>query len=112
MPVISCPCCGNAQPLLNADLITEVLALPKMEARILAALWAGDGQPVATETMYRAMRPDADQRADEPTKQYNAFKVCLFKLRRALEGTQVRIENVGYAQGYRLVINNMQANAA
>jgi hypothetical protein len=39
-----------------------------------------------------------------PTKMYLAFKVALCHLREKLAGSGIGIENVGYRQGYRLVL--------
>jgi hypothetical protein len=39
-----------------------------------------------------------------PTRMYADFKVALCHLRKRLEGAGISIENVGYRQGYRLVI--------
>lgn len=110
MPVL-CSCCSNTADDLNADLISETLALPRQCEVILKAIWSGHGQPVEIDAIYKRMYLDADDRP-EPAAMYNAFKVSLFKLRRALKGTGVVIVNHGYARGYRLVLHAMRADAA
>lgn len=59
------------------------------------------------DQIMRAMfNPDEDGPADR----YLAFKVALCHLRKRLRGTGFRIENAGYACGYRLV-RDRQTNA-
>lgn len=96
---VNCPCCRRP-----ADLRPEALAFAigatGLEARVLAAVWRGKGQPVHHAQIIRAMYDPDDE---GPADRYLAFKVALCHLRKRLRGTSYSIENIHYDYGYRLV---------
>jgi len=96
--VISCPCCHR--PSHDPDVVAVGLAIgaTRLERRLLEAVWRGKGAPVSTAVMIGAMYRDGDMPSDPAT----GFKVTLCHLRKKLRGTGYKIENVAYAQGYRL----------
>lgn len=101
---VNCPCCRRP-----ADLRPEALAFAigatGLEARVLAAVWRGKGQPVHHTQIIRAMYDPDDE---GPADRYLAFKVALCHLRKRLRGTGYAIENVHYDYGYRLVTSQDQ----
>jgi hypothetical protein len=51
------------------------------------------------------MYADDPDGGPSPSKMYAAFKVALSRLRAKIQGSGAGIENCGYGQGYRLVLN-------
>lgn len=105
---IGCPMCGQIVNAPSVEMIIEHFKIPKMEARVLTAIWEGNGKPVSAQKIFDAMYEDDINGGPADGTMYNAFKVCLFKLRRRLEGIGISIVNSGYGRGYRLVIGEMK----
>lgn len=101
---IDCPMCGQIVNAPSVEMIIEHFKIPKMEARVLTAIWEGEGKPVLAQKIFDAMYEDDIDGGPADGTMYNAFKLCLFKLRRRLEGIGIVIVNAGYGRGYRLVI--------
>lgn len=95
---IPCPCCSQAVSEPTAEMVVDHLRIPPLQARILAAVWKGKGHPVPTEAIIAAM----DRAIDVKAHTYDDFKFSLCHLRKRLKLVGIAIENVGYAQGYRL----------
>ncbi len=101
---IACMCCGRQVDVPALDIIIDHYGVPPAEARILEAVWRGKGHPVQTERIFDAMYADDPDGGPSPGRMYAAFKFGLHRLRCRLAGSGVNIENVGYRQGYRLVL--------
>ena len=101
---INCPCCRQLVAVPSLDIVVDRYHVPPMEARILGAVWRGKGLPVQTERIFDAMYVDDPDGGPSPTRMYAAFKVALCHLRARLEGSGIGVENVGYRQGYRLLM--------
>jgi len=114
---ISCPCCKRLVDVPSLEIIIDHYRVPRMEARILTAIWRGKGLPVQAERIFDAMYADDPDGGPSPTRMYTAFKVALCHLRVRLNGRDpnepekviressgITIENVGYRRGYRLVM--------
>lgn len=110
-PRSACPCCGSEISIPTLDLIIKSYGISEFEARILGAIWRGRGGAVATERIFDAMYADDPDGGPSPQKMYDAFKFGLHRLRGRLEGSGVSIENVGYRQGYRLVMKGARRAA-
>lgn len=102
---IACPCCRRPVNVPSLDIVIDHFGVPPAEARILRAIWRGNGRPVQTERVFDAMYVDDPDGGPSPNKMYSAFKVSLCHLRQRLNGSGITIVNVGYRQGYRLVIS-------
>ncbi|WP_197077510.1 HNH endonuclease [Hyphomicrobium sp. 99] len=101
----SCPCCEQSVPQPTVDIIAHAAGLSPLQESILRAVWSGKGRAVQPETIFNEMYADDPDGGPSASKMYAAFKVALCHLREKLVGTGVSIENVGYRQGYRLVMN-------
>jgi hypothetical protein len=101
---IDCPCCKRPVSVPSLEIVIDRYGVTPLQARILEAVWRGKGMPVVTERIFDAMYADDPDGGPTPSQMYKAFKVALCRLRERLEGTGIGIENVGYRQGYRLVI--------
>lgn len=101
---IPCPCCRRAVTVPDVDIIIDHYSIPRMEAAILRAIWRSKGEPVPTERIYEFMYADYPERRPASGNMYRAFKVALHHLRTRLVGSGVGIVNVGYEQGYALVL--------
>jgi len=101
---IRCPCCFQETWRPTLDVVADVAGLQPMEKKVLGAIWAGNGMPVDNERIFTAMYEDDPDGGPEPVKMYNALKTALGKMRVKLAGTGVGVENMGYRQGYRLVL--------
>lgn len=97
--MIPCPCCRKPVQAPTLDIVIEHCKLQPMQARILGAIWKGKGHPVQTEAILAAM----DRGIDVKLHTYDDMKPTLCRLRARLKPVGITIENVGYAQGYRLV---------
>lgn len=100
----SCPCCAQSVPVPSSHVVSINCGLTQMETKILEAVWAGGGRGVQAEKIFVRMYEDDPDGGPMPNKMYLAFKVALCHMREKLQGSGVSIENVGYRQGYRLVI--------
>ena len=103
---IPCPCCQQAVTAPTLEIVIDRFGLTPLEARILAAIWKGRGMPVMTSRVFDLMYLDDPDGGPEENKMYSAFKVALCHLRKKLVGSGIGIANVGYRQGYRLVVRN------
>lgn len=101
-----CPQCGNRVASPTPDIIAELVGLPPIQEAVLRAVWAGKGRPVQPEAIFTEMYSDDPEGGPGASKMYAAFKVALCHLREKLKGTGVSIENVGYRQGYRLIMKD------
>lgn len=101
---MACPCCAQIVPVPTVPVIAEICGLTPTERKILEAVWAGGGSPVQTEPIFSRMFEDDPDGGPTPQKMYLAFKVALSHMKTKLQGSGVSIENVGYRQGYRLVM--------
>ncbi|WP_245492231.1 hypothetical protein [Mesorhizobium sp. M4A.F.Ca.ET.020.02.1.1] len=101
---INCPCCKQAVAVPTLDIVVDRYKVTPLEARILGAVWKGKGMPVMTERIFDAMYADDPDGGPSPTRMYAAFKVALCHLRARLAGSGITVENVGYRQGYRLIM--------
>lgn len=101
---IPCPCCAQPVSIPALNVVIDHFKVTPLEARILQAVWKGKGHPVQTERIFDAMYVDDPDGGPTPTKMYLAFKVALCHLRKKLAGSGIGIENVGYRQGFRLVL--------
>lgn len=102
---IECPCCKQSVRVPTLDVVIERLRVPPMQARILGAIWRGKGLPVQTEMILAAMDRGTDRQHD-----YEEFKIALCHLRKRLKGVGIKIENVGYAQGYAIAFEERTGN--
>ncbi|SDL06352.1 hypothetical protein SAMN05428953_12627 [Mesorhizobium muleiense] len=101
---IDCPCCKQRVTVPTLDIVIDRYKVTPLEARILGAVWKGKGMPVMTERIFDAMYSDDPDGGPSPTRMYAAFKVALCHLRARLAGSGIAVENVGYRQGYRLIL--------
>jgi len=100
---ILCPCCKRSVRLPSLDIVVDHCKLPPLQARILGAIWKGKGHAVQNEMILAAM----DRGVDVKSHTYSDMKVELCRLRSRLREVGIAIENVGYAQGYRLVLGEI-----
>lgn len=101
---IECPCCKKNVAAPSLDIVIDHYGIPPAQARILEAVWKGKGLPVQTERIFDAMYADDPDGGPSHGAMYSAFKVALCHLRNRLQGSGITIDNVGYRQGYRLVL--------
>ena len=99
-----CPCCGGDINTMTADLAIQAYGITEQEARVLRAIWSGNGGPVRMDRVFFEMYSDDPDGGPPHTQMYNAFKVALSHLRSKLDGSGIKIETVGYRQGYRLLL--------
>lgn len=99
-----CPCCEQRVASPTPDILAELIGLPPIQEAVLRAVWAGKGRPVQPEAIFTEMYSDDPDGGPGSSRMYAAFKVALCHLREKLKGTGVSIENVGYRQGYRLIM--------
>jgi hypothetical protein len=99
-----CPCCKQAVTVPSLEIVVDAVKATPLEAKILGAIWKGKGMPVATERVFDAMYADDPDGGPTPSRMYAAFKVALCHLRTKLRGSGLGVENVGYRQGYRLIM--------
>jgi DNA-binding response OmpR family regulator len=99
---MDCPCCGQQVDAPNLSIMIEAYKLQPIEAKILTAVWRGNGHAVSTERILDVMY--SDDRHGGPSSPHSLFKSYLSRLRARLAGSGVGIETVGYRGGYRLVI--------
>ena len=99
-----CHCCGHRVASPTPDIIAELAGLPPIQEAVLRAVWAGKGRAVQPEAIFTEMYADDPDGGPGASKMYAAFKVALCHLRERLRGTGVSIANVGYRQGYKLVL--------
>jgi hypothetical protein len=88
----------------SLEMILKAKLIPPAQAVILEVVWKAKGWPVPTQRVFDAMYADDPDGGPSNTQMYSAFKQRLFRLRENLEGTGVDIVNVGYGQGYRLIM--------
>lgn len=100
----TCPTCKSHLPVPVPLAVAITHDLAPMERAILLAVWEGKGLPVQTSKIFDAMYADDPDGGPTPSEMYKAFKVSMSRLRGKLRGSGVGIDNVGYAQGYRLVL--------
>lgn len=101
---INCLCCGQPVNVPALDIVIDYYKVPTCEERVLRVVWNGKGRPVQTERIFDAMYVDDPDGGPSPDAMYRAFKALLHNLRVRLAGSGITIDNVGYRQGYRLVI--------
>ena len=101
---IDCPCCKRQVNQPDFDVLVDYYKIPPRQASVLDAVWRGRGLPVPTERIFTVMYADDPDGGPSPCAMYRDFKVTLHYLRKRLEGSGVTVENVGYRQGYRLVL--------
>ncbi|QYA11710.1 helix-turn-helix domain-containing protein [Rhizobium sp. AB2/73] len=101
-----CSCCGSEVNNPSLLLVIDEIGLSKQEGRLLEVVWRANGNPVMPERALASMYADDPNGGPEPgRKGYLAFKVTLCHLRKKLRDYGVWIENIGYRQGYRLVLD-------
>lgn len=100
----TCPCCNQRVAVPSMEIVIDACKVRPIEAKILRAVWRGNGHPVTTQRIFDAMYEDDPDGGPEPQKMYSAFKIALCHLRKRLEGSGVAIRNEGYGRGYRLVM--------
>lgn len=105
----ACPCCSQPVPVPSAYIIAASCDLKPMEARILEAVWDGNGMAVSTEKIFDRMYEDDPDGGPSPQRMYSTMKESMVGLRHKLNGSGVGIETVGYRQGWRLVIGKQSA---
>lgn len=93
--MIPCPCCSQPVFAPTAEMVIDHLRIPGLQARILYAVWRGNGEPVPFERIIALM-----DSPDTKTHSYTDFKIALCHLRRKLRPAGIEIKNVGYRQGY------------
>jgi hypothetical protein len=103
---IDCPCCRRKIEKPDFDVLVDYYKITPLQAAVLDAVWRGRGLPVPTERIFTVMYADDPDGGPSPNAMYRDFKVALHKLRKRLEGSGVTVENVGYRQGYRLVLGD------
>ena len=103
---ISCPCCQQRVTSPTLEVIVLRFGLAPLEAKVLSAVWSAKGLPVSTEKVFAEMYSDDPDGGPSNSKMYSAFKVALSRLRAKIRGSGVSIENVGYGQGYRLILGD------
>ncbi|MGO4834657.1 hypothetical protein AB4144_20600 [Rhizobiaceae sp. 2RAB30] len=86
------------------DIVIDHYGIAPSEESVLRAVWKGNGHPVSTERVFDAMYADDPDGGPALSSMYQALKARLYNLRCRLVGSGVDIENVGYGQGYRLVL--------
>lgn len=101
---IDCPCCRRPVGVPTLEIIIDHYKVPPVQERILRAVWRGEGRPVQTERIFDEMYRDDPDGGPSQSKMYASFKEGLCHLRSRLKGSGVGVENVGYRQGYRLVL--------
>jgi hypothetical protein len=101
----ACPCCRQRVNSPTVEVIAVNHGLTPIERAVLESVWSGNGLPVATSKIYDRMYADDPDGGPSPSKMYAAFKVALSRLRAKIQGSGAGIENCGYGQGYRLVLN-------
>lgn len=104
----TCPCCERRVPQPTPEIIAHAVGLSPQQEAVLRAVWAGKGRPVQAEAIFAEMYSDDPDGGPSPSKMYAAFKVALCHLRDNLKGTGVSIANVGYRQGYRLIMKEAE----
>lgn len=101
---IPCPCCSQTVDTPSLEIVVEHYGLRPAEARVLSAIWRGKGMPVQAERIFDVMYADDPDGGPSPSRMYSAFKVALCHIRQRLKGSGISIVNVGYRQGYRLIL--------
>lgn len=101
---VPCPCCAREMGKPDLEAIIDWYDIPPQEEAILRTVWKGRGMPVPNERIIAAIYADDPEGGPAPVAAYTALKVAMSHLRKRLELSGVKIENAGYRQGYRLVI--------
>lgn len=105
---IECPCCRQPVSAPSIDIVVSNYGIRPLEARVLSAIWKGNGMPVQTERVFDAMYADDPDGGPSYASMYSSFKVALCRLRGRLEGSGISIETVGYRRGFRLIMEGMK----
>lgn len=98
----ACPVCDQPVAAPTYDFLVLHLDIPPLQARILRAIWDGNGHPVMPTRIFDYMYSDEDGGGPSEAAMYSALKVALSRLRDRLKGSGVSVETVGYRQGYRI----------
>lgn len=101
---IACPYCSTVIEVHMLDIVIDHYCVPPSEEAVLRAVWKGKGRPVQTSRIFDAMYADDPDGGPPANQMYRDFKALMHNLRCRLAGSGITIENVGYRQGYRLVI--------
>lgn len=96
--------CSQPVDVPTLDVVIRKYELPPLQAKILRAIWNGNGHPVLPGKVFDLMYEDDIDGGPSDAEMYRAFKVALCRLRSRIEGSGVSIESVGYRAGYRLVL--------
>lgn len=99
----SCPCCGNHAAATPLEALIE--RLEPMEARVLAAVWAGRGFPVQTSAIFDLMYSDDIDGGPSQNRMYTDLRSALSNLKSKLSGSGSSIVAAGYRTGYRLILD-------
>lgn len=102
---IACPCCRQTVRVPNVDLVIDVFGLTPMEGSVLRAIWRGNGQAVMPSRIFDLMYQGDPDGGPGQQLMYKAFKVALCRLRSKLKASGISVENLGYRQGYRLILD-------
>lgn len=100
---IMCPCCKRPALVMSPEIVRDHCGLSPRETTVLAAIWKGRGHPAPADRIFSTMYPSG---GPSPTECYSALKTAMSRLRKKLEGTEVKIETVGYRGGWRLVVRS------
>lgn len=101
---VQCPCCRQHVDTPTLDVIVLHYGLTDFEARILRAVWRGNGHAVMSNAIFDEMYADDEDGGPDPATMSATLKVCLSHMRDKLKGSGVSIETVGYRRGYRLLM--------
>ena len=96
---ITCPCCGLPVHRPTADALALAFDLPAGQAAVLRAVMKGNGAPVATARVIKAMR-DADAGDYAPRRAYLTMKESMSRLRPVVRRVGLEIVSGGYGQGW------------
>lgn len=88
-----------------ADLIAD-REISGHAAAVLEAVWRGKGMPVMSGIIFDAMYADDPDGGPSPTIMYRALRKACDGLSAQLKGCGVSVAEVGYRQGFRLVLNS------
>ncbi|ESX70551.1 hypothetical protein X759_21725 [Mesorhizobium sp. LSHC420B00] len=102
---VTCPCCNQSvsAPALG-DLIAE-RRISGHAAALLEAVWRGKGMPVMSHVVFDALYADDPDGGPSPTVMYRALRKAFDGLSARLKDTGVSVVEVGYRQGFRLVLH-------
>lgn len=100
-----CPCCRQQVTGPSLSVVIELIGPLTMEARVLAALWAGRGFPVSSEELFDAMYADDPNGGLSTTQMYCQLRLAVCNLKIALPRSGMTVAKVkSRPGGYKLRI--------